>query len=142
MGKHPEPSEALHELASTAFDHAASDVARGDMLIPFLLELEGEELSIRRHMPSPDSEEIDVIALAEKAQAYGRERVNEVDAVAVVIDGMVTIEGKKFDCMIAQVMERDGRHTFTIGQRYQPPSKGKAFMYLNDPFVMRVEERE
>lgn len=108
-------SEKLMELVFKGLDHGIYSIKDGDgPLIPFVMTKINEEIAMQRFMAETLEE---CVAQAKK---YLIELTEKPDFAIMAYDGMITIEGTKFDAIMVDGYEKTASKGYCFAQRYKP----------------------
>lgn len=108
-------SEKLMELVFKGLDHGIYSIKDGDgPLIPFVMTKTNEEIAMQRFMAETLEE---CVAQAKK---YLIELTEKPDIAIMAYDGMITIEGTKFDAIMVDGYEKNDNKGYCFAQRYKP----------------------
>ena len=109
-----------------ALDHAISSVSGGEDLIPFVLT----EKNIQRFMDKTLEESV------KHAEEYITTLKNE-PMVALAYDGLITVEGIKYEAVCVKAYAKDEDKGMFIAQRYQPKKFFKKFATIGNPVIVQ-----
>ena len=109
-----ETSIEMNDLMFAALDHAVASIEESGPLVPFTMTLTkvGEKKLTRFAL--------DLLEQGlEAARTHVRlEKVN-IQAYAIAWDGFVTIDGKKWDCVLVEAGEQSNDQGVLLAQRYE-----------------------
>ena len=105
-------SKAVADLALLALEHGMASRRDGAALVPFVLLESGGTRYMHRFAEGTDEQ-----AVAE-AKTYVSRLPNSTNACVIAYDGFVTIEGTKFDAILAIGCEQNAPSSYVFAQRY------------------------
>lgn len=120
-------------LAGFALGHAAwsaSDLPKGELLVPLALVVHGDDRQLQR-FEAPTQEQ----AIA-KAQAAMAEATEEADAWAFAHEGLVTLDGQKVDALVANCWAKGMTAAATFIQPFEPYATRQQFRMIGEPFML------
>ncbi|WP_339609492.1 hypothetical protein [uncultured Roseivirga sp.] len=108
-------SEKLMELAFKGLDHGIYSIKdRDGPLIPFIMIQTKGEIEMKRFM----AETLEDSLL--QARKHIANLSKELDCVVLAYDGMLTIEGTKYDAIMVDAFDNTDNKGYCFAQRYKP----------------------
>ncbi|KYG80854.1 hypothetical protein AWW67_08510 [Roseivirga seohaensis] len=128
-------SEKLMELAFKGLDHGIYSIKDGDgPLIPFIMIQTKGEIEMKRFL----AETLEHSLL--QARKHIANLTNELDCVVLVYDGMLTIQGAKYDAIMVDSFDITDNKGYCFAQRYKPKKFLSKFKEIgNAAFVGEIE---
>jgi hypothetical protein len=122
-------SNELAELLFVALDHGIDSVrASGGPLIPFVMTEASEPEG--RQLHRFEAEKLEECIGAARSYAASLSNTN-VSRCVLAYDGLVTIQGTKYDAIMVEAMER-GQPTVILAQRYTPKKFWQKFATIGN----------
>lgn len=108
-------SQELMDLIFTGLDHGVDSIRDGGgPLIPFVMTKTDEELDMKRFVGETLEESV------EQATNYLIGLTEKPDLAIIVYDGLLTIEGTKYDAIMVDGYDKFDPTAYCFAQRYKP----------------------
>lgn len=109
-----ETSVDMNDLMFAALDHAVASIEEAGPLIPFAMTISkaGDKKLTRFALELLEQG-------LEAAQAHVHSEKENFKAYAIAWDGFITIEGKKWDCVLVEAGELSTEQGTLLAQRYE-----------------------
>ncbi|MFN5984093.1 MAG: hypothetical protein ACK46Y_15340 [Fluviicola sp.] len=128
-------SEKLMELIFKGLDHGIYSIKDGDgPLIPFVITQTNGEIEMKRFMAETIEESVS------QAKKYLKELSEKPELAIMAYDGMLTIEGIKYDAIMVDGYEINDSKGYCFAQRYKPKKFLSRFKEIgNTAFIDEFE---
>ena len=128
-------SEELMDLVFKGLDHGIYSIKDGDgPLIPFVMTQKNRELEMKRFV----SETLEGSVAA--AKKFIANYTNAPDFAIMAYDGMLTIDGTKYDAIMVDGFDKTDPKGYCFAQRYKPKKFLSRFKEIGNAAL--VEEFE